>query len=228
MKKIRRTALASAAITAAVIPVAWAAPPQPPPSYIGWYFGVNGGASFGRSNTMATFLDDPLVSQTILSNGPFGGFEGGYNARLSPNLIVGVVADFDWMSQSGEETCNTDTEGCSNSRLGWVATQRGLIGFTSNGMPGLVWFVTGGAAEGHVETWVMPSVVDGEGCSVSNTQVGWAAGGGVMGQFTESLFWKAKYLHVDLGTARGTVGYISYSNRATEDQIRFSLDYHFW
>jgi outer membrane immunogenic protein len=162
-------------------PMVTKAPPFQGPGYdwSGFYVGVNGGGGWGRSWS-------DLTGRFATSGGVVGG-TAGYNAQFG-NWVLGFEGDIDWSNVGG----TSNAPGCPGCGVqnNWLGTARGRIGYAfGNFLP----YVTGGLAVGDVNASA-PGFAGQD-----NTQVGWAAGGGV--EYALSRNWSAKleYLHVDLG-----------------------------
>jgi outer membrane immunogenic protein len=94
--------------------------PVPPPvaaavsSWTGFYIGVNGGYSWGRSRNDGAFLTSPaglpivvgagsVLSNSFDLNGGVAGGQIGYNWQMS-NWLVGLEGDGQWASERGRST----------------------------------------------------------------------------------------------------------------------------
>ena len=239
MRRIKTTALASAAVSLALTAVASAQPPMysPMPSWTGFYVGGNFGLSAAKSQ-----INGPAVDfEGPFGLGPFGvigGFQAGYNLQTAPNWVLGIEGDIQW---SGERShiCafSTDGEGCFpghafetiSTEINWFSTVRGRVGYIPAGWSGLMFYATGGLAIAGIKTGICYSV-DHEGpfCySNSKTQLGYAVGAGIEGKMTRNLSWKVEYLFMDFGTIHGTLDGEGYSNRVTDSIFRVGLNWAF-
>jgi outer membrane immunogenic protein len=209
---------------------AYLPPPPPPPLWTGFYVGLNAGGTWAESNNLGVvsypLFPDPVVLQLAgLASAPVpvgnsGGFIGGgqigYNFQFANNFVVGIEADIQGVTHSGNAgtastfgaingfpvvttlsaTKNIDYLGTVRGRLGWLFT------------PTLLVYGTGGLAYGNVNTGA--SVVQlgitngfvgvGGVGSFSDTRVGWTAGGGVEWMFLPNWSAKVEYLYYDLGS----------------------------
>jgi outer membrane immunogenic protein len=157
------------------------APPFAPPvfDWTGFYVGVNGGGGFGHSWS-------DLTGGFHTSGGVVGGTVG-YNAQFR-QWVLGFEGDIDWSDIGG----TSNAAGCPGCGVqnNWLGTARGRVGYAfGNFLP----YVTGGLAVGDVNA-TAPGF-----SGQTNTQVGWAAGGGVEYALTRNWSAKLEYLHVDLG-----------------------------
>jgi outer membrane immunogenic protein len=187
MKRILVSAIASAvlagvgAASAADLPLK--APPAPvvvDPLWTGFYIGLNGGYSWGRSETNVTFINTatglpivlPAGSTTTatfdMNGGVFGG-QIGYNWQRD-RLVLGVETDIQWSGQKGSANflCAapvlgpclpgltfvpagaTGTAMSMQQKLEWFGTLRGRGGVLV--MPNWLLYVTGGLAYGEIQT----------------------------------------------------------------------------
>jgi outer membrane immunogenic protein len=164
--------VAVGAAGAADLPVK--APPMAPviaPLYdwTGFYIGLNGGYSWGRSATDFTLVGFPAFSTSQNLNGWVFGGQAGYNWQFNRNWIFGVEADLQATGQKGTlnavagpacattvvpgagatTTCTTAAASLEQ-KLPWLGTGRLRLGF----LPTDHWMIyaTGGVAFGEVET----------------------------------------------------------------------------
>jgi outer membrane immunogenic protein len=143
--------------------------PAPWYDWTGFYVGLNGGYSWGRSASDFSVAGVPLVSTTTNMNGWVGGGQAGYNWQFNRNWIFGVEADLQATGQKGTlalpgvtttfcppagalalPCTTTTTTGSFEQKLPWFGTARARLGFE----PADRWmlYVTGGLAFGEVET----------------------------------------------------------------------------
>jgi outer membrane immunogenic protein len=178
-------ALAGAMQPAAAADLAVKAPvyKAPPPvveiwSWSGFYIGLNGGYSWGRSRTDVSFFNSatgvPLVlppgsvtSADLKLNGGVFGAQAGYNWQ-SGSFVAGVETDIQWSGQKGSAnffcagaaSCSPGTTavppGLAASTLSleqkllWFGTLRGRLGGLVT--PDVLFYVTGGLAYGEIKT----------------------------------------------------------------------------
>jgi len=190
---MRKFLLASAAVVASAV-AANAADLRPAPAPVmptkappfvspvfdwsGFYIGVNGGGGWGHSRS-------DLTGGFNTSGGVVGG-TAGYNAQFG-SWVLGFEGDLDWSNIGGTSNAAT-CPGCGVQN-NWLGTARGRIGYAFNNfLP----YVTGGLAVGDVNA-TAPGFP-----GLTNTQVGWAAGGGIEYALTRNWSAKVEYLHVDL------------------------------
>ena len=259
MKKTLMTGAAIASLFAsgafaADLPVK--APPMLAPvwNWTGFYVGINGGYSWGRSN--ATVDPNTVFATNIRHdvNGGVGGAQIGYNWQVNPNWLLGLEAD---IQGTGERGGSVDTlpsirianfgfsgTAASNTSFPWFATFRGRTGWLAD--PSLLLYVTGGLAVGEVKfdtqtTLVAqrfdgnsnnpigaPIAVVGATVSDSQTRVGWTAGAGIEKKFTPNWSGKLEYLYIDLGSATYFGGTANETSVSFHDHVfRAGINYQF-
>ena len=155
----------------------------------GFYAGVNGGYAFDSQNHPA-----------MKDEGGFGGGQIGYNwqgALLSPNLVLGVEADFQGagIDHSTAITCNNGDAGThrrANRRVRHGARPARLCAG-----PTLVYF-TGGFAYGN-KTNEFTDSVTGAVYKDDGWKAGYVLGGGAEYKFNPAWSVKAEYRFIDLG-----------------------------
>ena len=188
---MKRTLMLSALIVAGTIPAMAADLPvkAPPPIaapvliWNGFYAGLNGGWSWGRSSRELNFVTTTGAAiipaggvitsgGTDLEGGLFGG-QIGYNWQSSPNWVWGFETDIQWANQRGSRTFLCPGIGCLpgltgvlpagvtgssavvDQKLEWFGTFRGRGGFLVT--PTALLYATGGLAYGSVQTGVLLS-----------------------------------------------------------------------
>jgi outer membrane immunogenic protein len=201
--------------------------------WTGWYIGANGGYSWGRSDTTATFFNnstDAFISSSssrIKLNGPIAGGQIGYNQQ-SGRWVWGIEVDGQWSGQDGNTTflcatspatvipCNFNTgPGAGESptasfsqSLEWFVTARLRLGMTLT--PTVLAYVTGGLAIGKIETNGVLSGVTAIGAptavafSYDDIKAGWTVGGGLEMHLSGNWTGKIEYIYADYGTVSGS------------------------
>lgn len=199
--------------------------------WTGFYVGINGGYSWGRSSNIYT-IDGfaPVASSTHMNGGVFGG-QIGYNWQPNRNWVVGIEVDAQGTWQNGTDNppgvsttavspnclpgvliaCPVTNVVGVDQKLRWFATARARFGFVP--WDNVMLYVTGGAAFGEVE-WnatttntvigIFGNTTTIASGTANSTHGGWTAGGG--SEWVLSRGWTAKleYLFVDLGTIGNT------------------------
>ncbi|MGH6801633.1 MAG: outer membrane protein, partial [Methylocella sp.] len=163
-------------------------------------------------------LSSALATGTahVNPNGFIGGGQIGYNLQWANNFVVGIEADIQGIagtnrtgsfSGSGNptafpaETIVSTVQ--SNKRINYLGTVRGRVGFLMT--PTLLIYGDGGLAYGGVEAATgigqtnLPFGGFGSFGNISNSRVGWTAGGGLEWLFAPNWSAKVEYLYYDLG-----------------------------
>jgi outer membrane immunogenic protein len=90
---------------------------EPVYGWTGFYVGINGGYSWGRSSTDVSFFNTvtgaPIVpppgsitSSSFDMNGGVAGGQAGYNWQLNSNWLLGLEADIQWSGERGRAAYN--------------------------------------------------------------------------------------------------------------------------
>jgi len=159
--------------------------------------------------------------QSIKPTGFTGGFEAGYNWQAS-NFVFGLEGDIESFHLRGSATttaaygnsppgtvcpvpfdCFTINSSASTD---WLSTVRGRVGVAANNW---LFYATGGAAvtslRGNFS--FSDTFPVSEAASISNTRVGYTAGGGLEVGLGSHWSVKAEYLYVNFGTL-STTGFL--------------------
>ena len=241
------------------------APVAAPPvmSWTGFYVGANAGGAWSGNNSgsLQVYGGAPALSAIPVGNKVFnnyGGFLGGgqvgYNYQLMQSFVIGAEADIQGLAgnsgtanftgfSSGNGTSYT-TVGKASSNLQYIGTVRGRVGYLV--MPTLLAYGTAGFAYGGVSStvWLATSgnagaTGGGGSLAYSNTQAGWAAGGGLEWMFLPNWSAKAEYLYYSLsnGYASTTIADtitpnawaygIGASRSYNGNIVRAGVNYHF-
>lgn len=225
-------AFAAAPALAADLPVkARPMPPAPVWNWSGFYIGVNGGYSWGRSSRDLNFFN-PLTGVALatgtgggrdLDGGLFGG-QIGYNWQVT-NWVFGIEADAQWTGQKGSTTVLCPLAGCFpalvavpagagtaatlSDKLEWFGTIRGRVGVTVT--PSVLLYATGGGAYGSLQTdlglatFTATGIPVAFGASRSVDKFGWTVGAGIEAMFAANWTAKIEYLYMDLGSISNSV-----------------------
>jgi outer membrane immunogenic protein len=179
-------------------------------NWSGFYVGINGGGAWGNSHWLNT-------TGFNVSGGMVGGTLG-YNWQNGP-WVLGLEGDVDWTNIKGRTIVGCPL-GCQTSNS-WLSTVRGRVGYAFDRfLP----YVTGGLAVGDIRART-PGFAGG-----SDTNTGWAVGGGV--EYAIYMNWtaKAEYLYVDLGNFNCGLacGVVAPNNVSLRSNIfRGGLNYRF-
>ena len=226
---------------------------------------INNTNSWTEQSNVAYGATAAWLSGTVPASGTaafLGGGQIGYNWQIGKisklNLLAGVETDIQGIAPGGSTGSNSfytaippyNISGnnaliyrsASNSQS-YIGTVRGRAGLLLT--PTILLYGTGGLAYGganvslnNLAAW--PTGSQSGSNSYSNTQVGWAAGGGFEWVFRQNWSLKAEYLYYDIGKASGTVynfGTINggapvlasitqYSTRFNGNILRAGVNYH--
>ncbi|HEX5508181.1 MAG TPA: outer membrane protein [Pseudolabrys sp.] len=225
-----------------------------PPSWTGWYAGINAGYGFGSVGN--TFNLNPptgnpfdTINASNHLNGFIGGGQVGYNYQITPNSwVAGIEADLQYTNFKGSDSFSGVVPPLfrpgsrfvynQDQRVDWLATVRGRLGWTPGDHTFLL-YATGGLAVGGVKASDSLSLVGG-GATItwagdsSTTRAGWTIGGGIEARVAENWTAKLEYLYYDLGhltvaansvPATGIVGTTDFEFRG--NIVRAGLNYRF-
>lgn len=228
---MRLIALAAAALLvglngASAADLPFKAPPTaPPPSWTGFYIGINGGGGWGSAAPRASdigpdsffnILNVPAVTagaaQDFKTSGGLAGGQIGYLYQQGW-AIVGVEASFDWTNVGGSASNGptrypaNPTTGFSwnlNAKSDWIATITARVGYD---MGSWYPYITGGAAVSHlgysttyIDTFYPSTSVN----SISRDSLGWVLGAGAEMRVWQNWMLRAEYLHMDFDDVNGT------------------------
>jgi outer membrane immunogenic protein len=181
-----------------------------------------GPGSFGAASAAGAAGRVPVGNQA----GFIGGGQIGYNWQMSPVWLFGVETDIQGATGSSSGTLGTSvgpiaffgnpdtltTSITASKQLNYIGTVRERVGYLFT--PAFLVYGTGGLAYGGVKasTSISQSNSDcsftpgacvqpttGAAGSISQTRVGWTAGGGLEWMFASRWSAKVEYLYYDLG-----------------------------
>lgn len=200
MAMVLASASASAADMAAQAPITKAAAAVAY-DWTGIYAGGYWGTSLGQSSatTPGGFADAADISKA----GWTAGGTLGANWQASRNWLVGLEGDLGYLANDRRFDQWNDTPVTVGVKTGGYATARARFGYVTG--PSLL-YLTGGAAFVQVEDTF-------GGCkngfcggavispvAVTNTKIGWTAGGGIESKISQNWSRKTEYLYIDAGT----------------------------
>jgi outer membrane immunogenic protein len=195
------------------------APPvdvPPPPTWTGFYLGVNGGYTWTNSNAISQTYADTLpggfATRAALgyvpsrafvgSSGFIGGGQVGCNWQFDNRFVIGLEADIDGLT-GGTKTANVYGFNAATNfsrGLSELGTVRARLGFAAT--PTLLVYATGGLGYGQGDLTGTYYVAGSSGLIdyQSQTAVGYTVGGGLEWAFLPNWSAKAEYLYYDLGS----------------------------
>ena len=186
-----------------------------PYNWTGFYVGAHLGGAWARSSSV-TLNPYPVPfgfpQQGIPlagSSGFAGGGQVGFDAQVSPHILLGLEADFSWTHKAASGFVAPlqgsppgrilDSYGTASREIDWLGSLRPRGGVIFDR---LLVYATGGAAFERVKftaNAVMPNLGDNGGFTTpgySNAiSWGWVAGGGVEYALTANWIVRAEYLH---------------------------------
>jgi outer membrane immunogenic protein len=244
-----------------------APPPAVAAPVLNWtsfYVGGTVGAAWTKADVSMTtvnntgILYDPLDIPSLNAFGSPGmsrtnaifGAKAGYNQQWNA-FVLGLEGDISWfhfdqtVTNVGNPFVTFPGSGSAqistNVETSWLATIRGRAGFA---LDHWLFYGTGGAAFANVKYSNSYKAFsphgagfDFEAATASETEAGWAAGGGIDYAINPHLILSAEYLHVDLGTITASGGVttqfaartatFNFSTRVTSDLVRVGAAYKF-
>lgn len=185
----------------------------------GAYLGVNAGFGFGTQNQQDNF--EAGSGDQHISGGLIGAQLGAsvqYGAA-----VLGVETDLQYAPISGSFH-SSDRWDCGDSNncetnVSWFGTSRARAGYA---LGRVVPYVTGGLAYGTVKS----RADAGSDWNLTDTVLGWTAGGGIDFALTDAVSARAEYLYVDLGDTR-KFGEYDFSASTHFNVLRAGLNYRF-
>ena len=179
-----------------------------PYNWTGFYVGGHAGYGWGSNQSTATSATTSFpvgfVFDRANMSGGLGGGQLGFNYQVA-NWVLGVEGDYSWADIKGDETSFSPliaTHTISNSKLTWLATATGRIGYAwNNWLP----YVKGGAAwthnDGNTTTINNASGAVTATAVGSETRSGWTIGAGAEYGFWNNWSARLEYDFLDFGTA---------------------------
>jgi outer membrane immunogenic protein len=199
-------------------------------SWTGLYVGGNVGYGFGNDLVAQTISSVSIVGTTepnthLTPKGVVGGVQLGYNWQGGRNWLVGFEADLQGSAQTDTGcaplACITAAAGTGfitvQHQLDYFGTLRGRLGAINDNV---LYYVTGGAAFGHVKQTVTENVsttavpLFGTGSSTAD-MIGWVIGGGIEAALWGGWTAKAEYLYMDLGSLATSADFSQPGNPGT-------------
>jgi outer membrane immunogenic protein len=219
------------------------APVVAPPSWTGFYLGINGGGAWGRTDHTDSF---GVTTGNFNTSGGVVGVTYGYNWQAG-RFVIGFEGDFDYANINGSLVTAGPPLGLCSIAGGTTCitnmrdfgTDRIRLGFDANG-----WLLYGTAGIGYGEVnagqlpcgFITPGIGIGGGFSCNQVwRSGWVAGAGVEKMFAPNWSVKLEYLHYDFGNKVNYTptilagGLLTVPVNVLErgDMVRVGVNYHF-
>lgn len=191
-----------------------------PVSLFDWNGFYVGGSLGGAWNDPEVTFNGGAKSTGIKDSAVIGGGHVGYNWQ-SGNFLIGLEAN--WLATGLDKfgACPNAALACG-FKIPSVWTVGPRIGFVSGASNNLLWYLSGGYAQGTVKT-PLPSIADDSG---SSTNHGWALGAGLEWMFAPNWIAGVEYMHIDL---KDKLQPVIEPRRAGSDidMVQFRLSYKF-
>lgn len=209
---------------AADMPLKAPPPPAPPPSWTGFYIGINGGGGWGTVDPLARdagpdgFFALANVGAVTAGAGRHfdtsGGLVGGQIGYLYQTgfLVTGIEAAFDWADINGSTTFPPTPYPVTpastfawnlNAKTDFLATFLGRVGVDmGNWYP----YITGGGAMAHLKysaNFVDTFYPTNNTFNFSRDAWGWVLGAGAEMRVWDHWLLRAEYLHMDFAHVSG-------------------------
>ncbi|MTI43653.1 outer membrane immunogenic protein [Roseibium hamelinense] len=225
MKRFACAGLAVATLAGATAPVLAAdlpLPAEPVQTYdstpvpaarfdwTGFYLGGNLGWGWGEFDNSS----GPTGSFNSNANGVQGGGHAGYNYAITPNIVTGLEADFQFSDLSKTNFRNGVGVKTSSD---WNSSVRGRLGYTFDRF---MVYGAGGLAIADLK-------VNADGAEESTTAFGWTLGAGVEGAVTNNITARVEYAYQDFGRESFTLNGNRYRSDLDANLVRFGLSYKF-
>jgi outer membrane immunogenic protein len=218
----------------------------------GFYAGINGGYSWGRSAATVAAGTPTAVDIRQNVDGGLGGGQIGYNWQVNRTWVLGVEAD---VQATGERGRSVDPltairigrvgitgTSASSTDFPWMATFRGRAGVLVD--PSLLLYATGGVAVGEIGFATQPTLsvqlfdginapvgapatATGPALSDRQTRIGWTVGAGLEKKFTSNWSAKLEYLYLDFGSRTYFTGADQTSVSFHDHIFRAGINYAF-
>jgi outer membrane immunogenic protein len=202
------------------------APPPPPPPVMLWdavYIGVEGGYGWGENKWGQTFSNFGLgldgTNGRAETNGGLAGGVFGFTRQYG-SWVWGAEFSWDWADLKGTRGHVVFPLNSSTSKVDWVSTFTGRVGWVVGANQNWLLYGKGGFAvadENHHLNFGGVPVTGG----IDSTRKGWVAGAGVEYAFASSLAlfgnasMKFEYNYMDFG--RRTFEFRNFASGLVED-----------
>ena len=208
----------------------------PPPTWTGFYVGLNAGGGIGTATSDFSAAGTTFASVDNSLTGAVAGGQAGYNWQSGP-LVYGVETDIQWSNAKGTLSapcvpglCGVALTATYTQEVSWFGTVRGRLGYAQDGW---LLYGTAGYAYGQLQTNANASAGPAS-ASFSATDFidGWTAGGGIEVLLAPRWSVKGEYLYTDLGRANHNfaipgIPTITDSAHVTLNSVRAGVNFRF-
>lgn len=228
--------------------------PEPyaaPYAWSGVYFGIHGGYGWGHSSIRdgGTNIENPSINPPygafscgpaltgnycgtpfeLESEGWLGGVQLGANWQRGV-IVLGIEGDLGYLGIKEDHVLLRPFEDrdFASVEFGWYGTATGRLGYA---LDRSLLYVKGGLAVARIETEAADidgsAIYEGSHIRSTQTEIGWALGGGIEHALGDRLSVKAEYLYMDFGseTSRSPDGDI-YEHENQLHTAKIGLNYH--
>jgi outer membrane immunogenic protein len=217
LASVSAAVLSSSAVMAADMPVKARPLPAPPPTWTGFYVGLNAGYAWGHSDiavgdlAVDPFDSDQIAAPNLSPKGFIGGGQAGYNWQTG-QWVVGGEIDFSGLDAKADASVSPFFTGKGNAftwstRYDWLFTARLRAGYLV--APNWLLYATGGLAITHVKDSVVctSAAIPDNQCglnSATGSAVTWSdsetltagtIGGGIETMFLPNWTARVEYLY---------------------------------
>jgi outer membrane immunogenic protein len=199
---------------------------QPPPPVVvthGWtgcYIGGEVGGLWAKKSWSDDVFGEDFGSHT--ANGWLGGLQAGCDWQFSGNFVIGIQADYDWVSANGRNVNAVHPNFVDESHVRSVGSATARLGYTW--WTQFLGYVKGGAAWEHDEYDFSTFGVTGLSVGV-NPRLGWTIGVGGEYAFTPWLSGFIEYDFYDFGTRDFT--FLGANIRETNNVVKGGINFRF-
>ena len=167
--------------------------PVPVADWSGGYIGIQGGVV--RRDVLAQLGDFGFELDGSKTGGAAGAVLG-YNWQQG-RFVYGLEGDWNWIGTKATHLAN-GSQNSTSFDVSSLSTIRGRAGLA---LDSTLFYLTGGAAFGHIKNAFAFLVDDAVGFSITQneTKAGWTVGAGVEHMFAPNWIARAEWRYVDLG-----------------------------
>ncbi|MEH2472781.1 outer membrane immunogenic protein [Nitrobacteraceae bacterium AZCC 2161] len=185
-------------------------------NWTGFYIGGHVGGAFNGNNGFSGVANNN-------NDGKFlGGVQGGYDYQFAPNWVLGIEAEYSWLSDSSNNVVFPGAYVYNNNLKG-LGSVTGRIGYTWG--PALLYVKGGYGFADFNQSVVGPTAIAING----GGKDGYTVGAGLEYLFTQNWSGKVEYQYYDFGkTSFATAPLAAFgSTRNDEHTVKAGLNYRF-